>query len=86
MSPDSSSHGSPGLAKRDDPALHSDRIGRRQRQTAYVLFSELIQADEAAIPLYPVLQMDARKNFVEGWQSNGNDFVIWNSQDWWLNQ
>jgi ABC-type transport system substrate-binding protein len=58
-----------------------------QRQAAYVSVAQLIQADEAVIPLFPALQMDARKNYVEGWgPTNGNDFFTWNIQDWWLNQ
>ena len=28
--------------------------------------SELIQADEGVIPLYPLLQVDARKNEIQG--------------------
>jgi peptide/nickel transport system substrate-binding protein len=62
-------------------------LGDTERQAAYVSASELIHADEAAIPLFATLQVDARKNYVEGWgQTNVNDFVTWNIQDWWLNQ
>jgi ABC-type transport system substrate-binding protein len=38
-----------------------------QRQAAYTSASKLIQADEAVIPLFAALQVDARKNYVEGW-------------------
>jgi hypothetical protein len=49
--------------------------------------AELIHADEAVIPLFPLLQLDARKNSVERWgQTNVNHYVTWNIQDWWLNQ
>jgi peptide/nickel transport system substrate-binding protein len=56
------------------------------RQAAYAGFSEQLHADEAVIPLFPDLEVDARKNYVEGWQTNGNDNVTWNAQDWWLNR
>jgi hypothetical protein len=57
-----------------------------QRQANYEKVSELLQADEAVIPLWAGLQVDARKNYVRNLQSNVNDTVTWNSQDWWLNQ
>ena len=58
-----------------------------QRRAAYASFSQFIQADEAVIPLYPNLQVDARKNYVEGWgPTNINEPVTWNIEDWWLNQ
>jgi len=58
-----------------------------QRQAAYASVSELIQADKPIIPLFPSLQVDARKNYVQGWgRTNVNDFVTWNVQDWWLDQ
>jgi len=51
------------------------------------MFSELIQSDEAVIPLFPYLQLDARKNYLQGWApANINDPVTWNVQDWWLSQ
>jgi peptide/nickel transport system substrate-binding protein len=56
-----------------------------QRQTAYVAFTELLHADEAVIPLFPVLEVDARSTKLEEWQTNANDRITWNSQDWWLN-
>jgi ABC-type transport system substrate-binding protein len=58
----------------------------RQRQAAYGSFSQLIHADEAVIPLYPILEVDARKTYLQDWQSNPNNWITWNSQDWWLNQ
>jgi peptide/nickel transport system substrate-binding protein len=75
-----------------DPKLDQDlttagnTLDDTQRQAAYLSFSEQVHADEALIPLYQLLQVDARKNYVEGWQPNGNDKIIWNIQDWWLNQ
>jgi peptide/nickel transport system substrate-binding protein len=57
-----------------------------QRRTAYATVAELIHANEAVIPLFPDLEVDARKNYVQGWQTNVNDNVTWNVQDWWLNQ
>ena len=53
-----------------------------QRQAAYVAVSQLIRADEPVIPLFPSLQVDARKNYVEGWQTDVNDVITWNVQDW----
>src|SRR6266851_6640365 len=38
-----------------------------QRQSAYLSVSQLIHADEAVIPLFPLVQVDARKNYVAGW-------------------
>jgi peptide/nickel transport system substrate-binding protein len=62
-------------------------LGDAQRQAAYTSFSELIHDDEAVIPLYPLLEVNARKNYVEGWgPTNVNDYATWNIQDWWLNQ
>jgi peptide/nickel transport system substrate-binding protein len=55
-----------------------------QRQAAYVSAAELIHADEAVLPLFPYLVVDARKTYLQGWQTNVNDVVIWNIQDWWL--
>jgi len=44
-------------------------------------------ADEASIPVYPLLQIDARKSYVQGWgPTNVNDAFTWNVQDWWLSQ
>jgi peptide/nickel transport system substrate-binding protein len=58
-----------------------------ERQANYLLVSRLIQADEAVIPLFTTVQVDARKSYVQGWgPTNVNDFVTWNSQNWWLNQ
>jgi peptide/nickel transport system substrate-binding protein len=58
-----------------------------QRQAAYVLASQLLQANEVVIPLFGAPQLDARKTYVQGWgPTNVNDFVTWNIQDWWLNQ
>jgi peptide/nickel transport system substrate-binding protein len=67
-------------------ALAGGTLDDTQRQAAYASFAELLRADEAVIPLYQALQVDARTNHVRGWQSNGNDNVTWNIQDWWLNQ
>jgi ABC-type transport system substrate-binding protein len=67
-------------------AAAGNTLDDTQRQAAYVSASQLIHADEAVIPLYQLLQVDARKNYVEGWRANGNDKIIWNIQDWWLNQ
>jgi peptide/nickel transport system substrate-binding protein len=55
-----------------------------QRQAAYTSAAELIHADEAVIPLFPSLVVDARKSYLQGWQTNVNDTVAWNIQDWWL--
>jgi len=57
-----------------------------QRQAAYVSASQLIRADEAVIPLYQRLTVDARKIYLQGWQTNVDEYVTWNIQDWWLNQ
>ena len=58
-----------------------------QRRAAYASAMQQVRADEAGIPLFPSLQVDARKNYVEGWgPTNVNDWVSWNIQDWWLNQ
>ena len=58
-----------------------------QRRAAYATVATQIQADEAVIPLFPSLQVDARKNYVEGWgPTNVNDYVTWNAADWWLDQ
>jgi peptide/nickel transport system substrate-binding protein len=58
-----------------------------QRRAAYTTFSQLIQSDEAVIPLFPNLQVDARRSYVEGWgPTNINEPVTWNIQDWWLHQ
>jgi peptide/nickel transport system substrate-binding protein len=57
-----------------------------QRQVAYASFSELLHADEAVIPLYPVLEVDARKTYLQNLQTNLNNSITWNSQNWWLNQ
>ncbi len=67
-------------------AAAGNTLDDSQRQAAYVSASELIHADEAVIPLFPSLQVDARKNYLQGWQTNGNDYITWNIQDWWLNQ
>lgn len=68
-------------------AAAAGTLDDNQRRAAYASFSELIQADEAVIPLYPTLQVDARKTYVEGWgPTNINEPVTWNIQDWWLNQ
>ena len=48
--------------------------------------SQLIRADEAVIPLYQRLTVDARKIYLQGWQTNVDEYVTWNIQDWWLNQ
>jgi peptide/nickel transport system substrate-binding protein len=76
-----------------DPAIDQELIASGntvddgQRQAAYTKASELITADEAVIPLYPILQVDVRKTYVQGWgPSNANDFLTWNVSDWWLNQ
>jgi ABC-type transport system substrate-binding protein len=69
------------------PAAAASTLDDNQRRAAYVSFSQLIQSDEAVIPLYPTLQVDARKNYVEGWGStNINEPVTWNVQGWLLNQ
>jgi peptide/nickel transport system substrate-binding protein len=58
-----------------------------QRQAAYTSFSKQLQADEVVIPLFAALQINARKSSVEGWgQTNVNDYVTWNVQDWWMNR
>jgi peptide/nickel transport system substrate-binding protein len=67
-------------------AAAGSTVDDAQRKLAYTAAAELIHADEAVIPLYQALQVDARKNIVQGWQGNGNDTVTWNIQDWWLNQ
>jgi hypothetical protein len=38
------------------------------------------------IPLYSRLTIDARKTFVQGWQTNVWDNLSWHSQDWWLSK
>jgi peptide/nickel transport system substrate-binding protein len=57
-----------------------------QRRAAYVSASQLIRADEAVIPLYQRLTVDARRSYLQGWRTNVGDYVTWNIQDWWLNQ
>jgi peptide/nickel transport system substrate-binding protein len=57
-----------------------------QRQAAYQSFSQLLHADEAVIPLYPVLEVDARRTNLQNWLANPNNWITWNSQDWWFNQ
>ena len=57
-----------------------------QRQMAYASFSELIHDDEAVIPLYPILEVDARESYLQDWQANPNNWITWNSQDWWLDR
>ena len=72
-----------------DQALDSagGTLDDTQRQAAFVSVSRLVRADEAAIPLFPWLIVDARKSYVAGWgPTNVNDWVTWNAQDWWLNQ
>jgi ABC-type transport system substrate-binding protein len=72
-----------------DQALNAagNSLDDAQRKAAYLSFSQIIQEDEAVIPLFPDLQIDARKSYVEGWgATNTNDFVTWNIQDWWLNR
>ena len=74
----------------EDPNLdHSlaaagNSLDDTQRQAAYVSAAELIHADEAVVPLFPYLVVDARKTYLQGWQTNVNDMVTWNIQDWWL--
>jgi len=68
-------------------AAAASTLDDTQRQADYASLSQLIQSDEAVIPLFPNLQVDARKNYVEGWgPTNVNEPVTWNVQDWWLNQ
>jgi peptide/nickel transport system substrate-binding protein len=68
-------------------AAAGNTLDDAQRKAAYVSFSERVRADEAVIPLFPNLQVDARMNYVEGWgQTNVNDYLSWNIQNWWLNQ
>jgi len=57
-------------------AAAGNTLDDTQRQAAYVSVSELIHADEAVIPLFPSLQVDARKNYLQGWQTNGNDYIL----------
>jgi peptide/nickel transport system substrate-binding protein len=54
------------------------------RKAAYKTIAERLSADKVVIPLYSRLSIDARKNSVQGWQTNVWDFLSWNSQDWWL--
>src|SRR5262249_17383713 len=57
------------------------------RRANYTAFAEQVRSDVAVIPLYPLLQVDARKSYVQGWGStNVNDNVTWNIQDWWLSR
>jgi peptide/nickel transport system substrate-binding protein len=65
-------------------AAAGDTLDDTQRQAAYVSLSEAVHADEAVIPLYSLPEVDARKTYVHGWQTNVNDSVNWNIQDWWL--
>ncbi|MBV9359174.1 MAG: peptide ABC transporter substrate-binding protein [Chloroflexi bacterium] len=55
-----------------------------ERQAAYVSLSEAVRGDEALIPLYSLPVVDARATYVHGWQTNINDDVSWNIEDWWV--
>jgi hypothetical protein len=37
--------------------------------------SQLVRADYAVIPLYQRLTVDARKIYLQGWQTNVDDYV-----------
>jgi peptide/nickel transport system substrate-binding protein len=54
------------------------------RKAAYKSIAERLAGDKVVIPLYSRLSIDAKKNYVQGWQTNVWDFLSWNSQDWWL--
>jgi len=60
----------------DDPA----------RKAAYKDIAVRLDADKVVIPLYSRLTIDARKTFVQGWQTNVWDNLSWHSQDWWLSK
>jgi peptide/nickel transport system substrate-binding protein len=74
-----------------DPRLDQELVAAagtldsNERRAAYTALIQLIQSDEAVIPLFPNLQVDVRKNSVQGWgPTNTNDTLTWNIQDWWL--
>jgi peptide/nickel transport system substrate-binding protein len=68
-------------------AVAGNTLDFSQRQAAYATASELMHADEAIIPLYPQLKVDARKSYLKGWgPANPNGDVTWNVQDWWLDK
>ena len=56
------------------------------RMVAYVTAMQRINADAGEIPLYARLDLNAHSTAVQNFQTNGNDFLSWNAQDWWLNQ
>lgn len=90
--PDSQLQTGSNLDRIQDPRLDQalaaagGTLDDAQRQAAYLLASQLIHADEAVIPLYSRLTVDARKTYLQGWRSNVDDYVTWNMQDWWIDQ
>ena len=56
------------------------------RKTAYKGIADRQNVDKVVIPLYLRLQLDARKKFMQGWQTNVWDTMSWNSKDWWLSK
>jgi ABC-type transport system substrate-binding protein len=56
------------------------------RKAAYKDIAVRLDADKVVIPLYSRLTIDARKTYVQGWQTNVWDNLSWHSQDWWLSK
>ena len=56
------------------------------RKPAYKAIADRMNVDKVVIPLYRRLSVNARKNYVQGWQTNVWDALSWNSKDWWLSK
>jgi ABC-type transport system substrate-binding protein len=65
-------------------ATAGSTVDTQARIAAYTTFSRLVAADAGTIPLYGRLETDAHSTALQGWQTDVNDYLTWNAQDWWL--